>query len=141
MSENAAATVILIVDDYEDGREMSAELLSMRGYTVLTAGTGLAALDVARTGKPHLMLLDLTLPDLDGFEVARRLKADPATAGIAIIMLTAHADAALERSAAAIGCAGFVTKPCMPTELVRRIDAALGRVPAPKPNGREIPAL
>lgn len=125
---------LLVVDDYEDGRELLAELLRVRGFSVHCAASGCDALSEARRGLPDLVLLDLTLPDLDGFEVARRLKADPRTAGIAIVILTAHVSPELQLRAERAGCAGFVTKPCVPTDLVRRIDAALAAERQPQPS-------
>lgn len=125
-----AAPRLLVVDDYEDGREMLAELLRVRGFDVATAGSGREAVDAARAAPPDLVLLDLTLPDIDGFEVARRLRADPLTAGVHVVMLTAHVSADLEQQAAALGCRGFVTKPCSPSDLVRRIDAVIMGTPA-----------
>ena len=112
---------ILVVDDYEDGREMIAELLRMRGFVVATAASGGAGVAAARAAPPDVVLLDRTLPDIDGLDVARRLQASPETRGCAIVMLTAHVDHELEREARAIGCRGFVTKPCAPSALVATI--------------------
>jgi two-component system, cell cycle response regulator DivK len=121
---------LLVVDDYEDGRDMLSELLRVRGFHVDTAASGCEALTLVRALRPDLVLLDLTLPDIDGFEVARRMQEDPTTKGIHVVMLTAHVSAELQRQAEALGCRGFVTKPCAPSELVHKIDAVLLGTPA-----------
>src|SRR5438132_5295694 len=84
---------ILLVEDEEVNREMFRRRLERKGYAVLTAGTAGEALALAKSGSPALVLMDLGLPDLDGWEATRRVKADPATRRIPVIVLSAHATA------------------------------------------------
>lgn len=117
--------LVLIVDDYDEGREICAEYLSFHGYEVATARDGEEALVKARELLPDLMLLDLALPKVDGWEVARRLRADDETANLIILALTAHALDDLRQRALDVGCDGVVTKPVIPRELEQRVRAAL----------------
>jgi CheY-like chemotaxis protein len=119
--------LVLIVDDYDEGREICAEYLSYHGYQVATAEDGEEALAKARQLRPALILLDLALPKVDGWEVARRLRADEDTSHLVILALTAHALDELGRRALAMGCDGLVTKPVIPRELERRVREALDR--------------
>lgn len=119
--------LVLIVDDYDEGREICAEYLAFHGYAVATAEDGEEALAKARELAPDLILLDIALPKVDGWEVARRLRADPATAKTAILALTAHALGELRRKALDVGCDGVVTKPVIPRELERQIRETLDR--------------
>ncbi|MFN0067683.1 MAG: response regulator [Limisphaerales bacterium] len=121
---------ILLVEDNELNRDMLSRRLERRGHTVLLAPDGQQALDAARNGQPDIILLDLSLPVLDGWEVARRLKADPALRGIPVIALTAHAMTADEASARAAGCDDFDTKPIELPRLLGKIEALLPRPPA-----------
>ena len=82
---------VLVVDDFADGREMVAEYLTFRGLSVVTASEGAEALRIARERPPAVVLMDLTMPGVDGWEATRRLKADPRTAESIVIALTAHA--------------------------------------------------
>jgi CheY-like chemotaxis protein len=119
--------LVLIVDDYDEGREICAEYLAFHGYEVATAEDGEEALAKAWALAPDLILLDIALPKVDGWEVARRLRADPATAKTAILALTAHALGELRKKALDVGCDGVVTKPVIPRELERQIREALDR--------------
>ena len=112
---------VLVVDDYPDGREVCAEYLSFSGFRVLQAADGQEALDLAFAELPHLILMDLSLPGMDGWEATRRLKADPRTAGTPVIALTAHALASHAASARAAGADAVVTKPFLPNELVAEV--------------------
>jgi CheY-like chemotaxis protein len=89
-SVNTQATTILIVDDQPDNREMLATLLGDEGYRTLQAASGMEAMDQIALESPQLILLDVSMPDMDGYAVATLLKADPKTNGIPIIMVTAH---------------------------------------------------
>jgi CheY-like chemotaxis protein len=109
---------VLLVEDYEDAREMYRDYLLFSGFDVQTAGNGYEAIEKARELRPDIILMDLSLPVLDGWEATRRLKADPETAPIVVIALSAHAMAAEAQRAAAAGCDGFIAKPCLPEELV-----------------------
>lgn len=117
--------LILLVDDYVDTLELTAELLQMKGFDVVTASDGAAALEQARARMPDMVLLDLSLPVVDGLEVTRRLRQDPATRGLRILAFTAHALDAKAEEARAAGCNGIITKPVAPDEMVRTIEQHL----------------
>jgi CheY-like chemotaxis protein len=121
------APLVLVVDDVAHGREIFAEYLEFRGFRVATAADGLEALDKAFELLPDVILMDLSLPQLDGWEATKRLKSDDRTRTIPIIALTAHALASAHDKAMAAGCDSVVTKPCIPKDLeaeVRRQLAA-----------------
>jgi CheY-like chemotaxis protein len=101
---------ILIVEDVELNRDLLTQLLE-DDYALVFAGDGLAALELAEAHRPDLILMDLSLPKLDGFEATRRLKADPRLSPIPVIVLSAHAMKADEERARAAGCDDFLTKP------------------------------
>jgi two-component system, cell cycle response regulator DivK len=110
--------LILVVDDYEDAREMYAEYLRFCGFRVAEARNGNEALEQAFTLKPDLILMDLSLPGMDGWEATRQLKADDRTRNIPVVALTGHALAGASEGAKRAGCDSFVTKPCLPDDLV-----------------------
>jgi CheY-like chemotaxis protein len=110
--------LILVVDDYQDAREMYAEYLQFSGFRVAEARNGNEAVAQARTLKPDLILMDLSLPGMDGWEATRVLKADDTTKHIPIVALTGHALAGASEGARKAGCDSFVTKPCLPDDLV-----------------------
>ena len=112
------APLILVVDDYEDAREMYAEYLRFCGYRVAEARNGNEALEQAFALLPDLILMDLSLPGMDGWEATRVLKADDETRHIPIVALTGHALAGASEGARKAGCDSFVTKPCLPDDLV-----------------------
>lgn len=121
------APLVLVVDDVAHGREIFAEYLEFRGFRVVTAADGLEALDKAFELLPDVILMDLSLPQLDGWEATKRLKSDDRTRTIPVIALTAHALASAHDKAMAAGCDSVVTKPCIPRDLeaeVRRQLAA-----------------
>ena len=102
---------ILLVEDNEMNREMLSRRLSRRGFEVITATNGQASIEMAASQQPDLILMDLSLPVVDGWDATRRLKANPATRRIPVLALTAHAmDGEREKSLAA-GCDEFDTKP------------------------------
>ena len=113
--------LILVVDDYQDAREMYAEYLQFSGFRVAEAKNGNEAVEQAFALKPDLILMDLSLPGMDGWEATRRLKADDRTKQIPIVALTGHALAGISEGAKKAGCDAFVTKPCLPEDLVREI--------------------
>jgi two-component system, cell cycle response regulator DivK len=115
------AALVLVVDDVADGREICAEYLAFRGYRVETAADGFEALEKAAALLPDVVLMDLSLPGIDGWEATRRLKADERTRAIRVIALTAHALVSAHDSAMAAGCDAVVTKPCLPKELEAEI--------------------
>lgn len=110
--------LILVVDDYDDAREMYAEYLVFCGFRVAEARNGNEALEQAFTLKPDLILMDLSLPGMDGWEATRQLKADERTRNIPVVALTGHALAGASEGAKKAGCDSFVTKPCLPDDLV-----------------------
>jgi len=109
----------LVVDDYDDAREMYAEFLAFKGYEVVQAQNGVQAVTLAGAVLPDLIVLDLALPDMDGIEVTRRLKRDPVTATIPIVMLTANAQPGMLHQARQAGCAEVLVKPCAPDDLLQ----------------------
>lgn len=117
--------VILLAEDFEDARELYRDYLEFSGFTVKTAANGRDAIDVAITLQPDLILMDASMPVLDGWQATRELKENPATQHIPVLALTAHAFDDARQRAQAVGCDGFVTKPCLPDELVARVRATL----------------
>jgi CheY-like chemotaxis protein len=124
------APLVLVVDDFQDNREMFAEFLLISGFRVAEAATGQEALEQAFALIPDVILMDLSLPGLDGWEATRRLKSDARTRHIPVVALTGHVLADCSREAREAGCDAFLTKPCMPEALVsevRRVLAAARR--------------
>src|SRR3972149_10907161 len=119
---------ILVVDDEPDILELVKLNLVREGYEVITASTGEQGLDLARTKLPALIVLDLMLPGMDGLEVCKRLRADPKTQGIPILMLTAKGEEADVVSGLEVGADDYVTKPFSGKILVARIRNLLRRV-------------
>ena len=117
--------LILVVDDYEDAREMYAEYLRFCGFRVAEARNGNEALEQAFALMPDLILMDLSLPGIDGWEATSQLKADPRTRHIPVVALTGHALAGASESAKKAGCDSFVTKPCLPDDLVVEVKRML----------------
>jgi CheY-like chemotaxis protein len=124
---------ILLVEDNEMNRDMLSRRLERRGFTVVIAADGEVGLNQARTCSPDLILMDMSLPVIDGWEATRQLKADPATSKIPIIALTAHAMAEDRVKAMAAGCDDFDTKPVELPRLLAKIDAMLNLAPSPPP--------
>lgn len=122
------APLILVVDDYQDAREMYAEYLQFSGFRVAEAKNGNEAVEQAMTLKPDLILMDLSLPGMDGWEATRLLKADETTKHIPIVALTGHALAGASEGARKAGCDSFVTKPCLPDDLVVEVRRMLNMV-------------
>ena len=127
MLSDARPPLVLVVDDFQDNREMFAEYLSFSGFRVAEAATGREALDRAFELIPDLILMDLSLPEIDGWEATRCLKSDPRTQQIPIVALTGHALAGHSREARDAGCDAFLTKPCLPDALVLEIRRVLAR--------------
>jgi two-component system cell cycle response regulator DivK len=116
---------ILLVEDNEMNRDMLSRRLQRRGHEVLVAVDGAMGLAMAQRELPGLILMDMSLPVLDGWEATRRLKADPATSAIPIVALTAHAMGEDRERALAAGCDDYDTKPVEFARLVDKIDALL----------------
>ncbi|HEY0141801.1 MAG TPA: response regulator [Thermoanaerobaculia bacterium] len=127
-------TTILIVEDNELNRDMLSRRLQRRGYDVLLAVDGQDGLDVARANAPDLVLMDMSLPTVDGWEATRRMKSDDALRHIPVIALTAHAMANDREKALAAGCDDYDTKPIELPRLLGKMEVLLrlhvtGRVP------------
>jgi CheY-like chemotaxis protein len=118
---------ILLIEDNEMNRDMLSRRLVKRGYEVVVAVDGREGVDKARTEAPALVLMDMSLPVLDGWEATRELRADPATQAIPVIALTAHAMAGDRERALAAGCDDFDTKPIELERLLGKIEALLAR--------------
>ncbi len=114
---------ILLVEDNEMNRDMLSRRLTRNGYDVVIAVNGQEGVDMAAREKPDLILMDMSLPVLDGWEATRKLKADPATASIPVIALTAHAMEADREKALAAGCDDFDTKPIELPRLLEKMKA------------------
>ena len=126
--------LVLVVDDVAHGRDICSEYLEFRGFRVATAADGLEAIDKAFELLPDVILMDLSLPKIDGWEATRRLKQDERTRAIPIIALTAHALASAHDKAREVGCDAVVTKPVLPRDLEAEVRRHLdGR---PRPAGR-----
>ena len=127
---STGAPLVLLVDDEPDQVEMYQLALEFAGLTVITAFTGRDALESARTRVPAVIVLDLRLPDMSGWDVCRALKSDSQTAPIPIIILTAAASLTLPEQAKKAGCVGYLVKPCFPDVLTRTVtDVIEGRPP------------
>ena len=118
---------ILLVEDNEMNRDMLSRRLARRGHEILVAVDGAEGVARASAELPDLILMDMSLPVLDGWEATRRIKADPATARIPVIALTAHAMAGDREQALAAGCDDYHTKPIALDRLVEKIAALIGR--------------
>jgi CheY-like chemotaxis protein len=116
---------ILLIEDNEMNRDMLARRLQKRGFDMLLAEDGVAGVDLAQKQKPDLILMDMSLPKLDGWEASKQLKADPTTAGIPIIALTAHAMAEDREKALGAGCDEFETKPVDLASLLAKMETLL----------------
>jgi two-component system, cell cycle response regulator DivK len=119
-------TRILLVEDDEMNRDMLSRRLLKRGYDVTIATDGEQGVEMARAGNPDIILMDMSLPVMDGWTATRTLKDDDATAGIPVIALTAHAMAGDQEKALAAGCDDFDTKPIELTRLLDKIEALVG---------------
>ncbi len=122
---------ILLVEDNEMNRDMLSRRLERRGYQVVIAVDGQQGVDMARAESPNLILMDMSLPVLDGWEASRRLKGEAETRAIPIIALTAHAMAGDREKALEAGCDDYDTKPIELPRLLGKIDALLGKEAAP----------
>jgi CheY-like chemotaxis protein len=125
-----ALPVILIVDDNEDNRELFAMVLSRLGVTIEMAVDGLDGLERARAVTPHVILMDLAMPRMDGFEATRAIRALPELASVHIIAVTAFTDALSSQRALAAGCDEVLAKPITPDVLIARVQAAIAATAA-----------
>jgi len=120
---------ILLVEDQDELRRLFAELLTGEGFTIATAATGLEAIRQARAVVPDLILLDVVLPELDGFAVCERLRRDPAFTRTPIIMITGLTGQIPRCAGIESGATDFVTKPVSAQELVAKVRQALDQIP------------
>ena len=143
MDKSNNQPLVLVVEDYQDAREMYAAYLTFSGYRVAEATNGIEAIEKSIELLPDIILMDLALPRMDGWEATRRLKLDERTKHIPVVALTGHALAGFAEGARQAGCDAFVTKPCLPDALVAEIQKVLsGRAESGsprKPRGRGVP--
>jgi CheY-like chemotaxis protein len=142
----APGPLVLVVDDFEDNRAMYVEYLQFQGFRVVEAVNGAQAVVRTQEMLPSVIVMDLSLPVMDGWEATRRIKADARTKHIRVIALTGHAEPAHAKKALDAGCDDFVAKPCLPENLLAKVrehlPAALaGAAAAPrdskKPKGKK----
>ena len=112
---------ILVVEDHEDNRQILRDMLSAAGYEMVEAHDGEQVLEKVFASRPDLILMDIQLPGIDGYEVSRRIKADPALAAIPIIAVTSYALTGDDAKALAAGCDDYVAKPFSPRQLLAKI--------------------
>ena len=123
---------ILVADDDLDNRTIAEETLASSGYQVCVATDGLEVLDLVSREKPDVVLLDLSMPKMNGWQVARKLKSDPDLARIPVIAFTAHAMRGDEQKARDAGCDDFLTKPCTPKKILEKVRQWLDSSKEPK---------
>jgi two-component system cell cycle response regulator DivK len=117
---------ILVIEDTEDNRQIIRDLLDSAGYAYSEAVDGLSGVEKAKAETPDLILMDMQLPGIDGYEATRRIKADPALKAIPVIAVTSYALAGDEEKTRAAGCDDYVAKPFSPRVLLQKIRARLG---------------
>jgi CheY-like chemotaxis protein len=120
-----SAPLILVVDDNLDAREMYAMYLEYEGFRVMEAENGHEAIEKTRTDRPSLVLMDASMPRLDGWDAVKILKSDPRTSAIPVLMLTGHAYDEHRVRAASVGADGFLPKPVLPDHLAREVRRVL----------------
>lgn len=113
--------LVLVIDDVEDNRDVYEQFLRHEGWRVASAVDGIEGLSKAESLKPNVVVLDMGLPKMDGWEVANRLKSGPATSGIPVIALTGHVTTEARQRALTAGVDDFIAKPCLPADLVAAI--------------------
>jgi CheY-like chemotaxis protein len=118
---------VLLVEDNEDNRIIYATALRFAGYEVIEAITGVEGVRQTREAQPDIVLMDISIPELDGWEATTILKADPQTRHIPIIAVTAHALPGDEERSLAVGCDGYLAKPIPPAALIAEVDRRFGR--------------
>ncbi len=122
-----AGETVLVVDDDPVIQRLLHDTFEMDGYAVLVAGDGVEGLERAQADHPDLVVLDVMMPKMDGLEVARRLKADPGTASIPILLLSAKAQEVDLRAGSDTGADDYVTKPFDPLDLLDRVEALIAK--------------
>ena len=129
-AEKRQPSTILIVDDHPDQRDMYATYFAAHGFRALTAPDGGSAISLAIAEHPSVIVMDLSLPHIDGWEATRRLKRHSATSHIPIIACSAHVLGAASEHALDAGCDVFVAKPCLPADLLAEVRTLLAPPPA-----------
>ena len=129
----SAPRKVLIVEDNDDNRAIYSQYLAHAGYRVLEAANGQEGIDIARRERPEIILMDISMPVMDGLTATRLLKADPELSSIPIIALTAHAMASDEEMVREAGCDGYIAKPVVPRLVRAEVDRWLAR---PKPDDK-----
>ena len=125
--DDTSFKTILVVEDDELNMKLWNDVLEAQGYAVLKTAFGREAVELARERRPDLILLDIRLPDISGFDVARRLKADEVTRSIPIVALTAFAQTEHQRQALASGCDGYISKPVNVVSFLQTVKGWLER--------------
>ena len=120
------STRILVVEDQADNLRILRDLLSSVGYEILEAVTGDEGVTLATSQHPDLILMDIQLPGMDGYEATRRIKADPALKSIPIIAVTSYALSGDEQKARAAGCDGYIAKPYSPRQMLAKVREVIG---------------
>jgi CheY-like chemotaxis protein len=127
--ESGPRATVLLVEDNLDNRGIYRTILEHGKIAVIEAEDGVTAVKLAREHRPDLILMDVSLPVMDGWEATRILKNDPTTAGVPIVALTAHALQADRERAAGVGCDGYIAKPAPPREVLAEVVRRLGLAP------------
>jgi two-component system cell cycle response regulator DivK len=117
---------ILVIEDQEDNRRIMRDLLTNSGFEVIEAVTGLEGVQAAEDRHPDLILMDVQLPELDGYEATRRIKANPDLYGIPIIIVTSYALSGDDLKAFDAGCDAYISKPFSPRKLLAKVKEFLG---------------
>ena len=131
MDKNA---LILVVDDNSECRRLLEWILELHGFRTISAACGLDAVKLAIDSQPSLVLMDIGLPGLDGWQASRMLKADPATAAIPVVVLTAEAGPDVRERALAAGADAYLTKPFDPNEMIRVVRELASATPLAPPS-------
>lgn len=118
---------ILVVEDHEDNRRIMYDLFSSFGYRVIEAHTGVEGVSAALNFRPDLILMDIQLPGIDGYEATRRIKSIPELTSIPIIAVTSYALSGDDQKAFAVGCDDYVAKPFSPRELLKKVQKHLAK--------------
>jgi CheY-like chemotaxis protein len=121
------APLVLVVDDFEDNRAMYAEFLMYSGYAVEQAADGAEAVEMSKRLLPDVIVMDLSLPVMDGWEATRLLKGDERTQHIPVIALTGHVLSGHSLNAKQAGCDAFLPKPCLPETLAAKVEELIRR--------------
>lgn len=121
-----AARTVLIVEDQIEMRAIATAYLERQGYRVLAADNGADAVQKARTERPDLIFMDVSIPGMDGIRATAELKRDPATRAIPVVILTAHPYGSVGKRAMDAGCDGWLNKPCDPRRLLQEVQRRVG---------------